>query len=170
MKKILLLLCIVSILSGCSKQTTIPQVATEKTTDTIDKTLANYISEYQYSIINEKFPITPTLYILKNENEIIKKEIINFEDKKYNDIILELLQELQLSIDFDTSENKDSIIVNFSTTPLFNEEVSLLESIATTLHKNYKKNIIFRINNKEYNSNALFFGLEEPYPVNTNIL
>jgi hypothetical protein len=179
MKKILLFLSILLLLTACSNQNTNTSLNYEETNssytedDKITEITNEYMENHKNNSEKEEFPLVPTYYI-KINGSYRESEISNFENKTVEDVAFEVQSILNLRFKIDTvTENEDSIIVNFNADNppsklSAHAEISILDSIAKTLHKNYKKDIIFTINNKEYNSNLFYFGINEIYPTDIN--
>lgn len=167
MKKILILCLTLILLTGCNSQN-VPSPA--PTPAPQNENSDTEIFEDVTNMIDKDFPTIPTFYIKNGEN-FREENIVDFENKSILDVTSNVLSLLGLSMDvLSVERNNNGIIVNFGeNNPSTLEptmEIQVLDSIAMTLYKNYKQEVIFRLNGKEYNSNFLFFGINENYPVN----
>lgn len=166
MKKILILCLTLLSLTGCTTQNIPTPAATPAPQN---ENIENEIFEDVSNMIDEDFPSSPTFYI-KNGDNFQNKPINDFENISLLDITTNTISLLGLSMDVLTVEKTNNgIVVNFGeNNPSTLEptiEIQVLDSIAMTLYKNYKQEVIFRLNGKEYNSNFLFFGIDENYPI-----
>ena len=165
--KIILILCLTfTLLTGCNT-TNVP--SPPQTPAPQNENSDTEIFEDVTNMIDKDFPTIPTFYIKNGEN-FKEINIVDFENKSIVDVTNNVISLSGLSLDvLSVERNNNGIVVNFGeNNPSTLEptmEIQILDSIAMTLYKNYKQEVIFRLNGKEYNSNFLFFGINENYPI-----